>query len=62
MVIMLQSTYYIDTRGEKLSSYGTVPYATVPYRTIIVALCNKVLLKTVYTFAAYKDTSIYDKV
>ena len=34
---------------------------TVRYRyyTVIVASRNKVLLKTVYIFAAYKDTSIH---
>ncbi len=39
-------------------------YCIVPYRNynVFVASCYKALLKTVYTFAAYKDTSIYDKI
>ena len=32
------------------------------YCTIIVASCNKVLLKTGCTCATYKDTNIYDKI
>ena len=34
-------------------------YNTVPCRTVVVASCNKVLLKTVHTSAADKDTYIY---